>query len=35
MVVVVEALHGAGDSVSRVEGLLMVLTDGGGAFLDL
>ena len=30
VVVAVEALHGAGDSVNLVEGLLMVLVDDGG-----
>ena len=35
VVVVVEALHGAGDSVKRVEGLLTVLTDDAGQYLGL
>lgn len=33
VVVVVEALHGAGDSVKRVEGLLTVLTEGAGCLV--
>jgi hypothetical protein len=35
VVFVVEALQGAGDSVSLVDGLLTVLTDGAGSLAGL